>query len=461
MSGRKGGFPVTRFVLLSIISCSLFLQTAQALACGGLFCDRNTTVQIPPAQSAERLVFVTNARGHSAPPEALVEVGYSEDDPEQGTVQPYSGASIDTYIEIAYTGAVDDFAWIVPLLEKPVLIGTASPEIFNDLDQATAPRFTFTYASGSSTVSSGGGGMGCGGGMAMSAGGDGDAAYDGDGMETEPEVTLLDQQHVGPYEVVIIEAESAADLRDWLLQHDYEIPEIAEPVLQTYVDEGKKFAAFRLSDGEGVGAIEPVVLRLPGNEPCIPLRLTPVASEPVVTVSAIILGGGVTRPVNFSDTAMDPNAIRPTSPFTSDYGDRLRDAARGLGGRAVETEYAQPSGAVEATSPISQMMLQRSAWVTRLSTRIAPEEMTDDPIFEVTSGTTATSRDHVIDVTNDLAAQQALGVAPAASASSGGGSRRSRSGCAAVTGRPMHSVWLLGGVAGLLALRRIRRRRSI
>jgi len=447
---------VARFAALSIVGLSLLLQSAQALACGGLFCDRNTTVQIPPAQSAERLVFVTNPLGHSDPPEALVEVGFSEDDPEQGSVQPYSGASIDTYIEIAYSGAVADFAWIVPLLEKPVLIGTASQEIFGDLDQATAPRFTFTYASGSSTVSSGGGGGGCGG-MAMSARGDDDSA--GDGMEAEPEVTLLDQQHVGPYEVVVIEAESASDLRDWLLQHDYEIPEGAEPLLQTYVDEGKKFAAFRLSDDQGIGAIQPVVLRIPGNEPCIPLRLTPVASEPLVTVSAIILGAGVTRPVNFSDTVMNTDAIRPTSPVTTDYGDRLRDSARGLGGHAVETEFSQPANSLEVNSPISLMLLQRSAWVTRLSTRIAPEEMSIDPIFEVTDGTTMTSRDHVIDVTDDPAAQQALGVA-AAGTSSSASRRRSSGTCAAMTGRPMHSVWLLGGVSALLTLRRIRRRRA-
>jgi len=55
--------------------------------------------------------------------------------------------------------------------------------------------------------------------------------------------------------------------------------------------------------------------------------------------------------VNFSDTVMDTDAVRPTSPVTTDYGDRLRSAARGLGGRAVETEFAQPAVNVEATSP--------------------------------------------------------------------------------------------------------------
>lgn len=445
---------MARLVAL-VIGLSVLVPSVEALACGGLFCDGSTVV-IPPAQSAERLVFIGNPRGHVAPPEGLVEVGYSEnEDPEQGEVQPYSGASIDVYIEIAYSGAVDDFAWIVPLLEKPVLIGTARQDLFNDLDQATAPRFTFTYTGGSRTVSSSGGG-GCGG-MAMSAGDDDDAM--GDGMEAEPEVTLLDHQNVGPYEVVVLQAETADDLQDWLVLHNYQIPEIAVPVLETYVQEGKKFAAFRLSDGEGVGAIEPVVLRIPGNEPCVPLRLTPVASEPVVTVTAIVLGAGLARPVNFSDTVMDVDAVRPTSPVTSDYSTRLRESTRALGGRAVETEYASAAGSVEANTDVAFSMLARAGFVTRLSTRIAPEEMTDDPIFEVTDVQNPVSRDHVINVDDDLAAQQALGVAPASSASPGGSGGGSSDGCAAVAGRPMHSLFLLGGAAALLAVRRSRRRR--
>lgn len=451
---------MARLVAL-VVGCTLLVVSVEALACGGLFCDTTQNVAIPPAQSAERIVFIGNPLGHTATPEGLVEVGYAEgQDPETGEVQPYSGASIDVYIEIAYSGAVDDFAWLVPLLEKPVLIGTARQDLFNDLDQATAPRFTFTYQTGSSTVSSSGGGGGCGG-MAMSASGDDDDFAGADGMEAEPEVTLLDHQNVGPYEVVVLEAESAADLIDWLQQHDYQIPDVAGPVLEAYVQEGKKFAAFRLSDGEGVGAIEPVVLRIPGNEPCVPLRLTPVASEPVVTVTAIVMGRGLARAVNFSDTVMDTDSVRPTSPVTSDYGDKLRDATRALGGRAVETELAQPAAFLEVTTDVALAMVSRAGFVTRLSTRIAPEEMTDDPIFEVTDSQTQISRDHLIDVTDDLAAQQALGVAPASSASTGSsGGGRSSDGCALVGGRPIHSFFLVAGAAALLALRRVRRRRA-
>jgi hypothetical protein len=70
-----------------------------------------------------------------------------------------------------------------------------------------------------------------------------------------------------------------------------------------------------------------------------------------------------------------------------------------------------------------------------------------------------TSRDTTIDVTDDPAALQALGVAPSStSGSSGGGSGGGSDGCTAGTGRPMHGLALLAGAAALLALRRARRR---
>ena len=63
---------------------------------------------------------------------------------------------------------------------------------------------------------------------------------------------------------------------------------------------------FRLADGEGLGAVQPVVLRIPGTEPCVPLRLTSIASEPVLSVTAIFLADTVVAPSNFSDALLDP-----------------------------------------------------------------------------------------------------------------------------------------------------------
>jgi uncharacterized protein DUF2330 len=377
-----------------------FLLARQALACGGLFCDQASVV-VPPAQSSERIVFVMNPDGWTHDPEAMVARSALAREPSEPAT---GGPSVDAYIEISYSGAAASFAWLVPLLSRPVLIGTASPEIFADLDQATAPRFTFTYATGSRSMSGGG----CGGAPVAAAAGDDD---DGDGQTVEePAVTVMASGRVGPYEVAVLDAETAADLRAWLVDHDYQLPAMAEPILERYLDEGKSFAAFRLADGQGVGSIQPVVIRTPGTEPCIPLRLTPVASEPVLSVTAIIMAEGVARPGNFNDADLDEQAVRPTSPFTSDYQTRLRQSVQDLGGLALQTEFAGPPGELEVTSATSAALVARAGFVTRLTTRIAPSEMTTDPIFLATSDRVPISREHVIDVTNDPVALRALGV---------------------------------------------------
>jgi hypothetical protein len=278
-------------------------------------------------------------------------------------------------------------------------------------------------------------------------------AYEGEGKVADPEVTVIGTGRVGPYEVAVLDAATAADLRSWLVSHDYQIPEGTDPILDRYVDEGKTFAAFRLADGEGVGAIEPVVIRTPGAEPCIPLRLTPVASEPVLSVTAIIMASGLVRPGNFNDAGLDESAVRPTSPVTTDYQTRLRQNVQALGGLAVETEFAGPADYVEATSTTSFAMLDRVGFVTRLSTRMAPEEMTTDPIFLETPEQTSISRDYTIDVTNDDAALTALGVQPAAGA--GADTADDDDGCSAAgpNRSPLPLVWLVP-VALLLWRRR-------
>jgi len=421
----------------------MFLMVAaerDAPACGGLFCDQSTVTQ-PPEQSSERIVFVANPADWTVPPEGMI---VDTGDPPDLDI-PAGTLTTDVYVEIAYEGAAESFAWVVPLLEPPVLIGTASKEIFDDLDLATAPRFTFIYG-GVFAQADGGGGFGCGADSEASAGGS-EPAY------TDPEVTVLSYERVGPYQVAVIESDDSGALRDWLLLNGYQIPPMAAALLDTYVSEGKVFAAFRLADGKGVGAIEPVVIRVPGNEPCIPLRLTPIASVPVLSVTALVFGEGRARATNYGQASVDYDAVRPTSPTSSDYSLQLRAAATKLGGRAFETEFAGWSDSVPATAHATQALLARGGFVTRLSARIAPGEMTLDPIFEITDQHDQVFADHVVDITGDDEAIEALGV------SASGGTEGEGEGMAcASAGRPLMPLWPLWSLLGIALILRPRRR---
>jgi hypothetical protein len=405
-----------------------------ALACGGLFCDgANPMVTVPPAQSAERIVFVLNNPGWTLPPEGLLD-GVTIDggagdagpvdagadagadasadagvDGGEAPPPPLVPASVDAYIEIGYSGAAPSFSWVVPLTAAPTLIGTANKAIF-DVDGATAPRFTFTYQQ---AFPASGGGGGCQIGCAGKAGEDSDGG--GALAPSIPEVTVISQQSVGPYDVAVLTSEKASALTDWLQANKYRIPDFAEPILARYVEEGKIFAAFKLQDGVGVGAIQPVVLRVPGADPCIPLRMTPVASQPVLSVTALVYAAGRARPgvnTGYSEATVDMSAVLPTSPSTTDYPQRLRTAVKALRGRGFVTEfagYSQQGFSFGATAAPLQAIAQRVPFLTRLSTRIAPEEMTADPGFTVDPGDQTEVTNHfTIDLTGNQAAIDTL-----------------------------------------------------
>src|SRR5262245_48062593 len=90
---------------------SLVLSAAPAHACGGFACDGAGGVP-PILQEAEQIVF-----------------GIDE---ERGEVE--------MHVKIAYAGADDDFAWIVPVPEAPDLFLTTAA-LFDEIQLATAPTF--------------------------------------------------------------------------------------------------------------------------------------------------------------------------------------------------------------------------------------------------------------------------------------------------------------------------------
>jgi hypothetical protein len=433
-------------VLLVVLACSG--RPVPALACGGLFCNGNQ-VTVPPAQSAERLLFVLNPPGWSEPPEALSGAwspASSEPGPKPEPEAPPGrwapltlapgvgpqagpGPTLDAYIEVAYSGAAGSFAWVVPVDGAPLLVGTARREVF-ELDAASAPRFSFvgptpvpgpmSSVTQGDFYASGGGGCFAGRGVATQTdpGGQVRQTFPARNLPIAAPVAVVRQSSVGPYEVAVLRAHDSQALHSWLVDHQYDVPPAAVALLEPYVREGKTFVAFRLSDGEGTGAIEPVVLRLPGSQPCIPLRLTPVASDPLLTVTALVLGDGRARVQGFSDTAVDLQSVRPISPTTLDYSDRLRQAVDAAGGRAFVTELAGPTDLLmPGVSPALSALLRRSRFLTRLSTAVVREAMTVDPVFTV-SGADLEGVDNLtlIDISDDPVALERLGLTPATAA---------------------------------------------
>lgn len=338
-------------------------------ACGGFACAGGGG-PTPVVQAAERIIFEDRGDGN-----------------------------VRAYIQIQYSqqGAPVGFSWVVPVLSVPEL-GIADVELFNELDQATAPQFRFIN-NPAATGGGGGGGFACGASDASSrAGGPGESMEDG--------VTIWDSGRVGDYETAVISGDTGEAIREWLVSNDYDITSRMAELLDGYVFTGHLFAAFRYAPLDGLsGALDPITITYEGTKPCVPIKLTAIASTPILDISVIAFGAGRTIP----DPAGEYIEVVPdydnmnfdfSAPTQTTYTDEVDLAiADQSGGHGWVVEHADNADElVGLTHPEAVALAGRHQYVTRFYTRMTPEMMDTDPEFIVTSEPADVNRLKVIDL---------------------------------------------------------------
>ena len=283
---------------------------APAHACGGFFCQT-----LPMEQAGEDIL-------------------YAKDD--DGT--------LTMIVRIAYEGSADEFAWILPVPVEPEL-DVSTDALFTALATSTAPQFVISgnrvegtcraepqcdYPSYSS-------GFGCGASAAPlseSRIADG-AAY---GPDAGSSVMVLSQEQIGPYESVVLRGSSATELQAWLTEHGYDIPESSIPLMEDYVAAGELFVALRLRANASTSSIRPLVLRMQHEEPCLPIRLTAIATVPDMPITAYFLSDRPAVPTNYSllDPPVDSQLWTRALGWPTAYANAIDDA----GGQAFVMDYA-------------------------------------------------------------------------------------------------------------------------
>jgi hypothetical protein len=354
-------------ILFSILlagSFALVLVPRRAEACGGFFCSSS-----PVDQSSERIIFALN---------------------DDGTT--------DMIVQIAYQGDSKDFAWLLPLAEVPDAdkLDTFPDQAITSLDTGTAPLFTLPANCQFFGGSPGGGFAGGGGNFAASP----VSAQDAGG------VSVFIQQTVGPYDVAVIGSEDAMATYQWLLDNGYRITSAMNEFVKLYTTEHMKFLALKLTDTADVSQVQPFRLRLPGSSPSIPLRLTSIAALPEMGVVVWIFGkeryepAGEAKEVEIAkkDLRWLPNRVfgQATAELTN-WRALVARAADAAQGKAWVVEQAGPTemlAGLIGQQPLSPQSPQAAAqkaltdlistrpYMTRLYTRLSPEEMTYDPLFK-------------------------------------------------------------------------------
>lgn len=277
---------------------------SDAEACGGFACS----LQQPVVQTGERILFIP--------------------DPQAGT--------IDVVIDIAYEGPSESFVWLLPLSGVPLETWVGSSSVFDTFDAATQPRLLVNPRPGN----------GCRGGIQLGLGAS-DEAYSefeqGRPLDSfEPTVEVRSRKEVGPYESVVLEATTANGVGRWLEDNGYDVPPGTLGLVAPYLAKGNALLALKLRKSSTVGEIQPIHLRLPSTEACVPLRLTAIAAvEDMDVFVTVVSTEGRAIPTNWYE--VEPNWVKLDWQAARNYGALIRDAVDEASGLAFVTEYAEPT----------------------------------------------------------------------------------------------------------------------
>jgi hypothetical protein len=384
----------------SLAAASLLVDTRPAEACGCLSPPAVTEGDFAVNQEAEQIIFE-------------VEPGW-----------------VTAHVLIKYAGDPDKFAWIVPVPEVPEL-GISSTTAFSILDQQTAADVTVEtedvcpisdwvcayHAQPYCPSLFGGYEDQAGYGLA-------DAGASADALGSPPPVTVIDQQVVGDYDTVTFRANEAAAATQWLRDNGFVVNQTTSIYMESYVQQNMVFVAAKLVPGAGAKAIRPLKLRYRAAYPMVPLILTAVAAQPHLTVTSYVFANEAFRPLGHPVATMDEARIARDTKGRMNYPMSLSRTIDEAGGDAFVIEYrGQPqlpvigNGAMccgytydvcnagndsQCQCPGDEFDAQdcesepdlvagfdlltslatKYSTVTRITTRVSPEEMTFDPQFE-------------------------------------------------------------------------------
>ncbi|MBU1072876.1 DUF2330 domain-containing protein, partial [bacterium] len=179
-------------------------------------------------------------------------------EPRQKALIVFAEGVEELVLAVQCEGAVEDFAWLVPLPSAPE-VRVVELETFEMLRQATrladmgrSSRFDFARSA-----------------------------------ESGDDVNVLDRRTVGIYDIAVLEGGAGGGLVAWLAEQGFRIPAHATPVIDSYLDRDWVFAAMRISPtavSEGAplvesladGTIQPVMFRFACDEPVYPLQISSI-----------------------------------------------------------------------------------------------------------------------------------------------------------------------------------------
>jgi hypothetical protein len=237
------------------------------------------------------------------------------------------------YDQLQYTGSPTSFAWVLPT-HGTVTIGLSANVLFDSVDLLTTTQIVSPQVScpgpPADCLANGGSGGAAGGGLAAGADASAPAA---------PPVVVTAQENVGPYATVQLHSTDPGALNTWLTQNGFSVPASVTPVIDEYVTEGFDFLAMKLLPNQGVQAMRPVRVTMPGASLSLPLRMAAVGTGASVGVTIWVVSEGRYEPQNFPFFHIEDSAlIWDFKTSSSNYTTLRAQNEAALGGKGWEIE---------------------------------------------------------------------------------------------------------------------------
>ena len=243
--------------------------------------------------------------------------------------------------QIEYSGAPSSFAWVLPV-KSGAEIELSTDAWFEALDAATTVQVVSPPADCAGPTSGGGCSLGC----SASE----NALYDR-GAGNRPDVTVVHQGTVGPYETVTLHANVPGALPDWLTSHGFAIDAGVQPVIDAYAAEGFDFIALRLLPGQGVQQMKPVRVVTPGGSPTLPLRMVAAGTGAKVGITLFVVGEGRWEAQNFPNGQVSAgDVVWDFATQKSSYATLRAALLASGGGRTWSTSYAKAGALLRGVS---------------------------------------------------------------------------------------------------------------
>ena len=282
---------------------ALSLPSTDAHACG---CFAPQQLTVPIVQAGERILFA------------------------------HQNGEVVAHIQIQYEGEASQFGWLLPLPSAPSKddLELSVEELFTTLLNQTQPSYRLLRQGDDACINAPTASTNF-----ESGGGRGDQG-------TDPDLVVI-QGSVGPFDYVVLDAKDGDEMLAWLRREKFVVPDTADAALSRYLGEGKFLLALKLSKGNDVGDIQPIVVRYRADRPMIPIILTSIGANPNMGIQVWVLGNSRAIPRNYSHTILNEEYIDWFS-GGSNYNDVIINATNeAREGQAFVTEYAGPSTIVQ------------------------------------------------------------------------------------------------------------------